>query len=58
MLKQFTKVRCITDHPHPVMSPDYLNPSGCVKDNHTNAQFIWEIDNFFQGQPYRLLDIG
>jgi len=40
------------------MSPDYLNPSGCVKDNHTNAQFIWEIDNFFQGQPYRLLDIG
>ena len=58
MLKQFAKVRCITDHPHPTASPDYLVPAGSIEDNHTNPQFIWEIDTFFEGQPYKLLDIG
>jgi len=58
MLKEFTNVRCITDHPHPITSPDYLDPAGSIEDNHTNPQFIWEIDTFFEGQPYKLLDIG
>ena len=58
MIKKFKKINMKTDHPHPLMSPDYLIPAGSVEDNHTNTSFIWEIDTLFQGQPYKLLDIG
>ena len=58
MLKQFEQITVRTEHSHPLTSPDYLNPAGCIEDNHTNTQFIWEIDSFFEGQPYKLLDIG
>ena len=58
MIKQLIEARIETDHPHPLDSPDYYNPAGSIEDNNTNAFFIFEIDTFFQGLPYNLLDIG
>jgi 2-polyprenyl-3-methyl-5-hydroxy-6-metoxy-1,4-benzoquinol methylase len=58
MIKQYYPIKIETDHPHPVDSPDYLDPAGCVEDNHSNAYFIHEIDKAFRGLPYKLLDLG
>ena len=58
MLKEYRKLKCETQHPHPLDSPDYLNPAGSIEDNHTNPYFIYELDKFFDGMPYRLMDIG
>ena len=56
--KFFQPARVITDHPHPLTSPDYTNPAGSIEDNNTFTYFIYEIDNNFSGLPYALLDIG
>ena len=56
--KFFKPVKVITDHPHPLASPDYTNPAGSIEDNNTFTYFIYEIDNTFSGLPYALLDIG
>jgi 2-polyprenyl-3-methyl-5-hydroxy-6-metoxy-1,4-benzoquinol methylase len=56
--KEIERFTLITEHPHPLDSPDYYNPSGAVEDNNTHAYFIWEIDTMFTGMPYGLLDIG
>tara|TARA_Y100000310_G_C20469852_1_gene709439 strand:+ start:55 stop:891 length:837 start_codon:yes stop_codon:yes gene_type:complete len=59
MIKEYRRnIKCETQHPHPVESPDYLNPAGSIEDNHSNAYFIYELDSFFNGMPYRLMDIG
>ena len=58
MYKTFAKISIETDHPHPVTSPDYQNPAGSIEDNSTCPYFIWELDTYFQGHPYRLLDFG
>ena len=58
MIKQFFQIKCATDHPHPLESPDYLNPAGSIQDNNTHQYFIYELDTFFKGMPYRLMDIG
>jgi len=58
MKKTFTNTKLITNSPHPLNSPDYLSPAGSIEDNNTNSYFIWEIDTYFNGAPYRLLDIG
>jgi SAM-dependent methyltransferase len=58
MLKKYRKIKCETQYPHPVDSPDYLNPAGSIEDNHTNPYFIYELDMAFNGLPYRLMDIG
>tara|TARA_Y100000034_G_scaffold45299_1_gene55721 strand:- start:415 stop:1215 length:801 start_codon:yes stop_codon:yes gene_type:complete len=58
VIKEFFQIKCVTEHPHPVGSPDYLNPAGVIQDNNTHQYFIYELDTFFQGMPYRLIDIG
>ena len=52
------KIVVKTDHPHPLESPDYLDPAGSIEDNHSHPYFIWEIDTYFKGNPYAVLDIG
>ena len=58
MIKNFLKVSFETDHPHQTTSPDYYNPAGSIEDNSTCQYFIWELDTYFMGQPYKLLDFG
>jgi len=58
LYKTFAKISVETDYPHPVTSPDYQNPAGSIEDNSTCPYFIWELDTFFLGHPYRLLDFG
>tara|TARA_R110001599_G_scaffold70059_1_gene196976 strand:- start:270 stop:1178 length:909 start_codon:yes stop_codon:yes gene_type:complete len=58
MIKNFLNVSFETDHPHPLTSPDYYNPAGSIQDNSTCQYFIWELDTYFLGSPYKLLDFG
>lgn len=58
MIKNFLNVSFETEHPHPLTSPDYYNPAGSVQDNSTCQYFIWELDTYFLGSPYTLLDFG
>tara|TARA_A100001391_G_C5060748_1_gene275983 strand:- start:541 stop:1449 length:909 start_codon:yes stop_codon:yes gene_type:complete len=58
MIKNFLNVSFETDHPHPLTSPDYYDPAGSIQDNSTCQYFIWELDTYFLGSPYRLLDFG
>ena len=58
MIKQFSKFKVLTKHPHPYESPDYHTPAGSIEDNNSFSYFIHEIDKYFNLYPYRLLDIG
>ena len=58
ILKEFWKIKCVTKTPHPILSPDYLDPAGSIEDNNTCTYFIYEIDKFTDGMPYFLMDIG
>tara|TARA_B100001123_G_scaffold434907_1_gene562345 strand:+ start:17312 stop:18181 length:870 start_codon:yes stop_codon:yes gene_type:complete len=56
--RQFLEVSVKTNHPHPLKSPDYLDPAGSIEDNSSNQYFIYEIEKAFNGLPFRLLDLG
>jgi hypothetical protein len=56
--RQFLEVSVKTDHPHPLESPDYLDPAGSIEDNSSNQYFLYEIEKAFSGLPFRLLDLG
>ena len=58
MRKELGKFKIVTEHPHPLESPDYYQPQGSVEDNSTFTYFIHELDKLFGGFPYNLLDIG
>ncbi|HUW49258.1 MAG TPA: hypothetical protein VMW36_10995 [Patescibacteria group bacterium] len=52
------KIRVVTETEHPLESPDYIDPDGCVNDNNSNPQFLSEIDEFVDYDEYSLLDLG
>ena len=54
----FIEVSVKTDHPHPLKSPDYLEPAGSIEDNSSNQYFIYELQRSFNGLPFKLLDLG
>jgi len=54
----FLKVKVKTDHPHPLNSPDYLDPAGSIEDNSSSQYFIYELQKSFHGFPFRVLDLG
>jgi cyclopropane fatty-acyl-phospholipid synthase-like methyltransferase len=51
-----------TDHPIAFDSPDHITPWGTMRDNTTNADFIEEIQEFFElnygENHYNFLDLG
>ena len=47
MIKQFSKFKVLTKHPHPYESPDYHTPAGSIEDNNSFSYFIHEIDKYF-----------
>ena len=56
--RKYFKINVKTDYPHPLESPDYLEPAGSIEDNSSNQYFLYEIQRSFNGLPYRLLDLG
>lgn len=51
-------MKIITNNPIAVDSLDHLYPWGTRYDNHTNIEFIKEIENHFDNKKISFLDIG
>jgi SAM-dependent methyltransferase len=47
-----------TEAKHPVESPDYTDPAGCVNDNNSNKKFFKELRRYHRKRLYSLLDLG
>jgi 2-polyprenyl-3-methyl-5-hydroxy-6-metoxy-1,4-benzoquinol methylase len=51
-------MKVITNNPIAIDSPDHLYPWGTKNDNHTNNDFILEIENYFNNKIISFIDIG
>lgn len=52
------KIEVFAETLHPLESPDYIDPDGCVNDNNSNQQFILSLDEYFNYDEYSVLDLG
>ena len=52
------KIKVITDFPSAVNSPDYIKPLGAKQDNHSNENYLKEIDGLTGNRPYAYMDLG
>lgn len=52
------KIEVFAESEHPLESPDYIDPDGCVNDNNSNQQFISELEEFFDYDDFSVLDLG
>lgn len=47
-----------TNNPIAYDSPDHILPWGTMRDNSTSLPFIEEMENYFQNQPIKIMDLG
>jgi len=50
--------KLLTQYPVASDSPDHQSPFGCIRDNNTSAEFIQEVENYFNYKPLHVMDFG
>jgi 2-polyprenyl-3-methyl-5-hydroxy-6-metoxy-1,4-benzoquinol methylase len=58
----YTNVTCVTNHPVALTSPDHICPIGTVADNHSNEQYVQEVEQYVKTHmnkdQFNYMDIG
>jgi 2-polyprenyl-3-methyl-5-hydroxy-6-metoxy-1,4-benzoquinol methylase len=51
-------IKVVVEREHPLESPDFIDPDGCINDNNNNNGFLEQLNLLMLNQPYSLLDLG